>query len=262
MVQDPNQLTKHGKSKIAPIVYALESSPTESSSSISTPSDLQITTERDAGNGHGTFQTLTPLSRRKNPASRRTAAYRQKKLEEHLQALLAESAVSTIRPSSSESTLIREYINILGSNSAELQPLSILGTWIQTIPSRIGHNRMIDLAVEFFVNSFAVYYDNSYSRRAQATASKERALKELQLTVLKANSRPTYDVLLATKMHYAAEALMGIDTMYHAIHAFGLAELLKSGSVDDVDDEHYWNLIDNTYIDDVGTSSLSDEREG
>jgi hypothetical protein len=41
--------------------------------------------------------------------------------------------------------------------------------------------------------------------------------------------------------------------MYHAIHAFGLAELLKNGVVANVDDEHYWNLIDNTYIDDVSS---------
>lgn len=43
--------------------------------------------------------------------------------------------------------------------------------------------------------------------------------------------------------------------MYHAIHAFGLAELLKAGDITNVDDEHYWNLIDNTYIDDVSTST-------
>ncbi len=42
--------------------------------------------------------------------------------------------------------------------------------------------------------------------------------------------------------------------MYHAIHAFGLAELLKSGVVADIDNEHYWNLIDNTYADDVRMS--------
>ena len=51
---------------------------------------------------------------------------------------------------------------------------------------------------------------------------------------------------------------MGIDTMYHAIHAFGLAELMKSGTVLDVDDEHYWNLIDNTYVDDVSVFYNSD----
>lgn len=51
------------------------------------------------------------------------------------------------------------------------------------------------------------------------------------------------------------QTLLGIDTMYHAIHAFGLAELLKAGGVANVDDEHYWNLIDNTYIDDVSAFS-------
>ena len=47
------------------------------------------------------------------------------------------------------------------------------------------------------------------------------------------------------------KALLGIETMYHAIHAYGLAQLLKSGVVPNVDHEHYWNLIDNTYVDDV-----------
>ena len=45
--------------------------------------------------------------------------------------------------------------------------------------------------------------------------------------------------------------------MHHAIHAFGLAELLKRGGIVDVDDEHFWNFIDNTYIDDVGNLLLS-----
>jgi hypothetical protein len=48
-----------------------------------------------------------------------------------------------------------------------------------------------------------------------------------------------------------------MDTMYHAIHAFGLAEILRMGNVTGVDEEHFWNLIDNTYVDDVGSSLLS-----
>lgn len=64
---------------------------------------------------------------------------------------------------------------------------------------------MMDLAVEFFVNSFDVYWHDTHSKRSLAIASKEKALKELQLFVFNANNRPTYDVLLATKMHYAAE---------------------------------------------------------
>jgi len=50
--------------------------------------------------------------------------------------------------------------------------------------------------------------------------------------------------------------------MYHAIHAFGLAELLKAGtSIVNVDDEHFWNLIDNTYIDDVSLRALRDDSQ-
>ena len=49
------------------------------------------------------------------------------------------------------------------------------------------------------------------------------------------------------------QALLGLCTLYYAIHAFGIAELLRSGVVAEVDDDHYWNLIDNTYVDDVST---------
>jgi hypothetical protein len=214
VVQDPNQLTKHGKSRVTPVVYTLETSDENGNSTISAPSDLHITTEREAENGHGLFQILTPMSRRKVGVSRKAASQQRKKLEVYLQRLQLESAITTIRPSCSETTLMARYINMLGSGSAENQPLSILGTWIQSIPSRIGSNRMMDLAVEFFVNSFAVYWNDSYSNRNLANTSKNKALKELQLFVFNASNRPTYDVVLATKIHYAAEVCQPYMTIY------------------------------------------------
>lgn len=69
----------------------------------------------------------------------------------------------------------------------------------------MGSNRMLDLAVEFLVNSFDVFYDDIDSKRKLASASKSKALKELQLVVLNASNGPSYEVLLATKAHYAAE---------------------------------------------------------
>ncbi|KAJ4364018.1 hypothetical protein N0V83_009473 [Neocucurbitaria cava] len=254
VVQDPNQLTKHGKSKITPVMYAIESSVDEEFSSSSTPSALRITSEREAGNGLGFFQTLAPISNPRVRPSKKQVAHQKRALEAYLQQLQEESALIPIRPSSPETTLIARYISMLGSESAEKQPLSILGTWISSIPSRIGSSRMLDLAVEFLVNSYAVYWDETHSKRKLASATKAKALKELQLVVLNAQGKPNYEVLLSTKMHYAAEALMGIDTMYHAIHAFGLAQLLTDGAVSNIDDEHFWNLIDNTYIDDVSLS--------
>jgi hypothetical protein len=204
VVQDPSQLTKHGKSKVAPVIHTLEDTE-ESPLSVSTPANLHVTTEREAENGRGFFQTLAPLSKRKAALSRKAAAQQRKKLELYLQHLQAEAALTTIKPSSSETTLIARYIDMLGPGNVDYQPLAILGTWIQSIPSRIGSNRMMDLAVEFFVDSFAVYWDDTHSKRSLASASKEKALKELQLFVLNTNNKPTYDVILATKMHYAAE---------------------------------------------------------
>jgi hypothetical protein len=206
VVQDPNQLTKHGKPRVAPVVHALETSEKNGNPVISTPSDLCITTKREAEIGHGLFQTLTPTSRRRFGVPSKTTSQRRKKLEAYLQRFQVNSAITNIRPSCSETTLITRYIDMLGPHNAENQPLSILGTWIQSIPSRIGSNTMMDFAVEFFFNSFTVYWNDSFSSRNLANKSKNKALKELQAFVFNASNRPTYDVVLATKIHYAAEA--------------------------------------------------------
>ncbi|XP_014557378.1 hypothetical protein COCVIDRAFT_26005 [Bipolaris victoriae FI3] len=257
IVQDPNQLTKHGKSRVPSVVHSFSSSEDDAISSSSASSELRITTERRVGDGQGFFQTLAPTSKSKPRLSKKNANMQQRVLEAYLQHLEKESTIVPYQPSSPETALISRYIDMLGPDISRKQPLAILGTWIQTVPLRIGHNRMLDLAVEFLLNSYAAYRDGMHSKRRLAKATKAKALRELQLVVLNARTEPTYDLLLATKMHYAAEALMGIDTMYHAIHAFGLAELMKGGKASEVDDEHYWNLIDNTYVDDVNEAMLA-----
>ncbi|KAI4676359.1 uncharacterized protein J4E88_007274 [Alternaria novae-zelandiae] len=183
--------------------------------------------------------------------------YRQNlALQVHLQKLREESPLASYQPSSPETTLISRYVGVLGPEPAGRQPFEVLGTWIQSIPSRIGSNKMLDLAVQFFVDSHATYRDDMHSKRKVARASKAKALKELQLAVMNTDNKVTYDILLATKLHYAAEALLGLDTMYYAIHAFGIAELLRSGAVAEVDDDHFWNLIDNTYVDDRASMAV------
>lgn len=94
---------------------------------------------------------------------------------------------------------------MLGPETSEMQPLSILGTWIQSIPSRIGSSRMLDLAVEFLLNSYTTFWNDTHSAQKAARASKAKALKELQLVVINTQTESSYEVLLATKMHYAAE---------------------------------------------------------
>lgn len=64
---------------------------------------------------------------------------------------------------------------------------------------------MLDLAVEFLIDSHAVYWDDSYTKRQTASAAKSRALRDLQLAVSQIHAHSTYEMVLATKMHYAAE---------------------------------------------------------
>ncbi len=39
--------------------------------------------------------------------------------------------------------------------------------------------------------------------------------------------------------------------MHYAVHRLGLIDLLKSGLVSGADEEQFWDIMDNTYIDDV-----------
>lgn len=168
-------------------------------------SELRITTERQAEDGKGFFQTLTPSSMPKPRQLRKKTNKKQRELEEYLQHLKEESAVLPYQPSSPEDTLINRYIGMLGPDLYSKQPFAILGTWIESIPSRIGRSRVLDLAAEFLVNSYAAYRDGMHSKTRLAKATKAKALRELQLVVVNAQSQPTYDILLATKMHFAAE---------------------------------------------------------
>jgi hypothetical protein len=222
-VQDPNQLTKHGKSKIASLVYALnsfEESSSGTSSPTSTSSSLafRISTQRKAETGSSTFQTLAPVSGAKTRSSKKAVAQRRKALSAYLHQLRFESSISAVKPLSAESTLIARWIDMLGSVPANSMPLSILGTFILSIPSRVGSNPMLDLAVEFLVDSHAVFWNDSYSKRQAAGATKSRALKELQLAVSQDCTRKTYEMVLATKMHYAAEVrVRDIAQVYHKL---------------------------------------------
>jgi hypothetical protein len=217
-VQDPSQLTKHGKSRTTPLIYSLNTSEGGNTPDPSPYSDLQITTQRAAGDGHGFFQTLAPVSTAKVRLSKKKVEYQKRALEKHLQQLQDESAVILYQPSSPETTLIARYIGMLGSDLSGQQSFHILGTWVDSIPSRVGSNRLIDLAVDFLVNSCDTFRDDTYSKRRVARASKAEALRELQLAVINTQGQPTYDVLLATKLHWAAEVGLHQGTVtYHRL---------------------------------------------
>lgn len=185
-------------------MYALNSSD-ETSSSTSTPPGLRLSTQRKAESGSGTFQTLAPVAIAKIRTSKKAAIHRVNALDAYIRKLQQEASLVLIKPSSAEGVLVSRWVDMLGPAHENSRPLSILGTWVQSIPSRVGSNSMLDLAVEFLIDSHAVFWDDSYSKRQRASATKSKALKQLQLAVSQNHSRNTYEMALATKMHYAAE---------------------------------------------------------
>ncbi|KAJ4381462.1 hypothetical protein N0V86_002821 [Didymella sp. IMI 355093] len=148
---------------------------------------------------------------------------------------------------------------MLRPESAKYGPLFALGDWITSIPPRIGSNPVVTMAAEFLIHSFESHDEGSHSKKIQALQAKNKALKELQLSLLASQQAPTYDLLLATKMHYASEVLLGVTNLHYAIHTLGLMDLLRSGVVPGADEENFWNILDNTYVDDV-TMAMSAGR--
>ncbi|KAF2644512.1 hypothetical protein P280DRAFT_465833 [Massarina eburnea CBS 473.64] len=259
VVEDPTKFSKHGKPKAAPLVYPLgqfhDGRPnlTEHSSE----ADFQTVTERAPNHRHGAFRTLALVSRgRANAIRRYPSAQQKKRLEIHLEHLKT-SALMTYRPSSHTMILANRYISLLNVSPPEHQPFAILGSWILSIPSRIGSSAHVDLAVEYLADSMNFYKEGNFSNRRTALTSKAKALKELQIAVDKEKSRATYDTILAMKIHFAAEVLMGINNFYHVIHATALAEILRKGPPAGLDKEHYWDFLDNTYIDDVTEATVA-----
>ncbi|KAJ4351887.1 uncharacterized protein N0V89_007231 [Didymosphaeria variabile] len=157
----------------------------------------------------------------------------------------------------SQTALAARYLNLLGSRPPEEQPFATMGSWVESIPSRIGKNPTLDLAIEYLITSFDVYRDPTFSSHRTALATKAKALRELQLAIGNEKTRRSYDTAVATKIHFMAEVFMGIKSLFHAIHAAGLSDILQAGPVTDPDKDHFWSFLENTYFDDVSEAMVA-----
>ena len=214
VAQDPVLLSKHGKSTgpsiVQPVLASnhLKSASTSSQSASpesSSKDSLLVTSTRTANDDKGVFMTLTLLSKHTHPAARKHTAQQRKKLQDHLRRLRESTDLSSHRFSSPETALAARFLEILGRRSWKDQPLAMAGSWVETIPARIGKSPVVDLAIEYFADSYDVYRSDTFSTRRVALASKARALKQLQLVVSDDQTRATYNTVLAMKIHFVSE---------------------------------------------------------
>ncbi|KAL5404243.1 hypothetical protein PMIN03_009285 [Paraphaeosphaeria minitans] len=264
VLEDPTQLSKHGRPKVAPVIYPIECTHepgiTPSPLSCSPPYTsltLRQSKGRDADKGQGVFMTLSGLPRDRAKVMKKTTAQQRRKLQIHLNELDATIRGTTRHFLPSKTALATRYVNLLGSRPPEMQPFAILGSWVESLPSRIGRTAAVDLAVEYLIESFNVYCHPNSSARRTALAIKARAIKELQLAVRNERTRRSYDTAVATKIHFMAEVFMGIKNLYHAIHAAGLSDILQDGPLSDADEHHFWSFLDNAYFDDVSEAMIA-----
>jgi hypothetical protein len=151
---------------------------------------------------------LAPANSKQRRISKKVGESQRKRWQEHILRLQAEGLLTTHRPNSPESRLTAMFIDMLHPSSPQHQPLCSLGDWIRSIPSRISSSPVVSIAAEFFVHSLSFHRDQSHSNKILALQTKSNALKQLQLSILSSRPHPTYDLVVATKLHYSAEVIL------------------------------------------------------
>lgn len=191
VVEDPNQFSSYGKAKVTPLVYPIASYEHSKSISTSGPKLALVEAAEDEKNS-------SQISRN----SRQPSSSLPLPRTSIISCTSSRSDLSLLQPSSPESVLTARFIHLLGPHPQNPGPFVIDGLWAESIPARIGHSHVFDLALEFAINSFNFYRHATFSARKVAVVSRGKALKALRLELQKILS---FDVLLAIQMHFHSE---------------------------------------------------------
>ncbi|KAF2274362.1 uncharacterized protein EI97DRAFT_381469 [Westerdykella ornata] len=244
--ENPTRFSSHVGRGILPVSSSSSRSTSphyDSDSSNDSPQGLQLTSLKELGSGHGVFQIFTLTRQRPK---------KERHLQSSKQRARSTPAVPTV-PSHFplENPLAARCASMFGPRTWEQDSRALFGSWMEAIPSRIGSSPVLDTAVEFVVNSFATYRDRTYSTQRAALLSRSRALKTLRQAVERYQGGPSYDLVLAIKLHSFAEIFVTAETYTWTTHCIGLSRLLNIGSTRGLDMKYHWSLMDSIYLDEV-----------
>ncbi|KAF2010565.1 hypothetical protein BU24DRAFT_378663 [Aaosphaeria arxii CBS 175.79] len=256
VLETPTKYSGHGKAKVAPRIVPLVDS---ENSAVFTPQASSISSsdvEADRSDVDAAYQ-LDGTSPETWVLSRQGGLQRLSSSESSRNSTPSSSGLSLIRPSSPEMSLATRFIKMIGPES-QGNPFLIHGTWVNSIPTRIGCSPAFDTAVKYAIDSFAFFSDPSFSKQRIARQSKGVALKALRDGLAQVKGNVPFDILLAIKMHFNGEILMGVENwVNYTTHSMALSEILKSRSTPEIADEDYWSFIDNTYMDEIAEAAFS-----
>ncbi|KAF2727539.1 hypothetical protein EJ04DRAFT_557315 [Polyplosphaeria fusca] len=245
VIEDPNTFSRHGKAKVAPIVYPLVSYKGNAEiweqNTSQSPSSLNEN-EFDEDEGSDDHKS------RKRMASLRLVPTRR--------ALELWSPGRLYRPSSRQDILAARFTGMIAPLRMDVNPLSVHGPWMLSIPSRIGTSPVLDTAIEFLLNSFDNFRSTSHTKQVVARTSKARALKDLRAVVEAGDGTMSEVLLLSTMVHFSAEIYMGVGSADWTFHAFALALMLRQGNAAAIEDNLFWSLVDNCYMEEMSEAIM------
>ena len=210
--------------------------------------NLQLRTSRVADAGSGIFQTF------------RIGVGKQVRPERHLTSSVNPTPSRAL--SSPQSILVARFGATMGYDHPNKHAMQILGCWSDFIPSRIGSDATLDLAVRYLISSSEAFRlpQANISQLARATAVQATA----SLRALVANTARTHVVedslLLATVCHWISEQFMGLGSSQHLPHARGLYKMLQMRKISGSDDRLADALVDGSYHQEA-LDAMSDGRD-
>lgn len=210
------------------------------SSSSNTKIFLSVRSARGVGKGRGLFQTLIPVHFQ--PDSKDKALLSQFQCQpssgQRKQRLPKNSPIHPIS-SSDNAALAAKFVAYLEQVDRDQTRCSALGSWMDSIPSRIGHSTVLDNAAACLIdgyNSFR-HKHNQYFTKA-AHRSYARNLAELRKALLDPNEVGRSETIASVKLLTAFEVgLMVQDcslaknpTRYSWVIAYLHGSLTAAGS--------------------------------
>ncbi|KAF2017882.1 hypothetical protein BU24DRAFT_420941 [Aaosphaeria arxii CBS 175.79] len=265
VVEDPNQYTNYGRSKVVPIVYPLTDAPDDAQSGPSSSQDPAGDVEainEEIDTRLASMYDVEFLSRSRLSATGSTESPGSDRQVQRLRSVSSMPYQSiSPQPSPAGTNLATRFIRILSPHDPACNPFVAEASWITSIPGRIGSSTVLDSAIQFSLDSLNAQKNPTASNAKAARRSKGRAIEVLRNQVHGSSSVPPLNVVLSIILHMYGEMFLNDGSLLGLFqHGDAATNLLRLGDESWRGDPDFWNVIFTAYEAEVGSGLYTDRR--
>ncbi|KAF2097766.1 hypothetical protein NA57DRAFT_76574 [Rhizodiscina lignyota] len=156
--------------------------------------------------------------------------------------------------------LAAQWIFMIGPVPPTEDPLSIFGSFMRLVPTRLGRTPALDAAVACFLSSYSAYRQQSLERFEAARSSNAKAVRYLRVALQDGKSRPNpLDLLITTKLLSSLELMLGIESWRHVAHSKGLTSMMVTHGSNWENDAIGRSIFHSSYFDEMAEGVLDGE---